>query len=79
MVEINPLEDLICFLLWHVELVESRANLIDSQSARVVLVEGAEGVSQLCKVERAGVNLIDQEGECLDLETLRLSEVFDTF
>ena len=76
-VEVDALEDLIDFALGHVQLIEGCSNLLKLQRARVVGVERSEGVSQLSEVKRARVNLVDEEGEGLDLEFLRLAEVLD--
>lgn len=77
MVEVNSLENLFNFLLRHIKIVECCADFVYCESTRVVGVKSAESVSKLCKVEGAGVHLVDQEGEGLDLEALRLAEVLD--
>ena len=69
-IEVDSFEYLIDFLFAHVQLVKGLSDLAELQSARVVLVECAEGVSKEFEVELAGVGLGDKEGERLDLKSL---------
>ena len=48
------------------------------QRSRIVGIESAEGIAELGEIEGASVNLIDQEGESLNLKLLGLAEVLNT-
>ena len=78
-IEVDPLEDFVYLLFTHVELSEGSLDLAHLQRTTVVLVERAERIAKLGEVKGTRVNLIDQESESLDLETLGLAEVLDTF
>lgn len=77
-IEVDALENLIYFILWHVQLIKSSSNLRKLKSARVVRIERSERVSQLSEIKSARIDLVDQEGESSNLEPLGLTEVLDT-
>lgn len=78
MVEVNSFEDLTDLFLVHVQLTEGCPDFAELQCSRVIRVKSTERIFQKLKVECASVRLVDEEGECLNLEGFGLAEVFDT-
>jgi len=76
-IEVDALKHLVDFILRHIQFVEGGPDLAQLESARVVGVEGAEGIAKSSKVEGSGVRLVHKESQSLNLQTLRLAEVFD--
>ena len=76
-VKVDAFEDLINLVFRHVQFIEGGSDLAEFQSARAIGIERSECVSQLCEIECASVDLIDQEGERGNLQALRLSEVLN--
>ena len=77
-IEIDSLKDLINLLFGHVQLVEGSPDLAEFQRARTISIKCSERISQLCEIERASVDLVNEEGERGNLQALWLTEVLDT-
>ena len=76
-IKIDALKDLINFLFRHVQFIEGSPDLAEFQRAGTVGIECSESISQFGKIECASVNLVNQEGERGNLQSLRLTEVLD--
>lgn len=76
-IEIDSFEDLSYLLFRHIKLVKGLFDLAELECARVIRIQCTEGVPQQVEVKCTRIGLIDEESECLNLESLWLAEVLD--
>ena len=77
MVEIDALEDLIDFLLRHIQFIEGGSELAEFECARIVRVQRSERIAEFFKIKSTRVNLIDQELKSGNLKLFWLTEVLN--
>ena len=66
-VEVDAVKHLVDLILGHIQFVEGGPDLAQLEGARVVGVEGAEGIAKCSKIEGSGVRLVRKESQSLDL------------